>query len=73
MKKEDCEGCHVYKYLPDENCRWFREDSTCPCSICLVKVMCTDSCQLIKDYINKEVKPRESIITKKLYIYSKKV
>lgn len=58
MKIEDCDGCLIYKDLPDGTCRWFRKELTCPCSICLVKVMCTGSCQLMRDYIYEHIKQK---------------
>jgi len=47
MKKEDCEGCRSYR----GKCLWYDDDLTCPCSICLVKMICIESCELLDDYI----------------------
>lgn len=47
MKIEDCEGCTIIEY---SECSWFSETLICPCSICLVKVVCTDACDLLIDH-----------------------
>jgi hypothetical protein len=50
MNREDCEGCK------DENkdkdgCSWFNKTVICPCSTCLIKVMCTIPCGLFSRHI----------------------
>ena len=47
MKVEDCHGCMVD---PSYICVWFNKDEVCPCSICLVKIMCRTSCDLFARY-----------------------
>ncbi len=51
MKIEDCEGCRTIK--DRTSCGWYHESLTCPCSICLIKVMCITQCDLLLNYINK--------------------
>ena len=51
MKREDCEGCITSN--KNGKCIWFDKDLTCPCINCLVKVMCLNECQLLKNHIEK--------------------
>ena len=48
MKIKDCEGCPIRRSKDESwnsyNCPWFKKDMICPCSICLVKMMCSDRC-----------------------------
>lgn len=39
MKLEDCEGCTLFS--DKFKCFWFYTDLVCPCSVCLVKAMCS--------------------------------
>lgn len=50
MKKEDCEGCNSHG---NKECMWFEKHSTCPCSTCLIKMMCLVPCDLLIKHINK--------------------
>lgn len=59
MKRKDCEGCVI---IDKNNCSWFEESLTCPCSICLIKVMCTHTCDLL---IRHQVKVHGSWLTTK--------
>lgn len=67
MIKNHCIGCSAYirsvSVLGETNYCSFRSDNsngTCPCTECIVKVMCNDTCQnfyIWKDYITaKEAK-----------------
>jgi hypothetical protein len=50
--KEECKGCTIL----DEaySCLWFHEDiSQCPCSVCLIKVICRRPCDLLDKHISK--------------------
>ena len=53
MKIEDCIGCNTYElYVINKSissykkfeCNAFNKKLVCPCSICLVKGMCSRSC-----------------------------
>jgi hypothetical protein len=52
-----CEGCNTNG--PDNSCPWFKEtiEIVCPCSICLVKVMCSGRCGL---FIRHQIKVLDS-------------
>ncbi len=51
MKMEDCEGCIIYNTWNSMSvCPWFHEGMICPCSICLVKVMCNRDCKNFGEY-----------------------
>lgn len=53
MKKKDCEGCKKRAILGSENVCFFYNDKNliCPCSICLVKIMCTTNiCDLFEEH-----------------------
>jgi hypothetical protein len=41
---KDCEGCAATRLT--SGCPWFSETLICPCSICLIKVMCKVGCDL---------------------------
>lgn len=55
----NCEGCRSMWVLEDNYvCVLFLEDQdNCPCSICLVKIMCTKMCDEMKLF-----KPRLTIM-----------
>jgi hypothetical protein len=48
MKRKDCEGCETISY--GDLCPYFDKNLMCPCSICLVKSMCIDSCDLLEEH-----------------------
>ena len=54
MNIKDCEGCvmsvNVYHYV---KCIWFHKNLICPCSTCLVKVMCNDTCDLLEEHTER--------------------
>ena len=56
MNIEDCEECNTLKWK--DICPWYHEDLDCPCSKCLVKMMCSFSCILSIKYGN-ELQRRE--------------
>ena len=43
MKVEDCKGCIIYS--TDYKCYFIYKDMVCPCTTCLVKVMCNKNCK----------------------------
>ena len=49
MKKHKyCDGCGVlFNEIDDEFCDFYKdnEDGDCPCTECIVKPMCYDSCE----------------------------
>ena len=60
MKIKDCKGCHSEQYTKE--CRVLRlhikQKSTivenlsmCPCSVCIIKVMCSKICRQHEKYI----------------------
>jgi len=56
MNKGDCEGCAT---IANIICPWFRKDMNCPCSICLVKMICADMCSLLKKHTDIIYKLRD--------------
>lgn len=50
MTKIDCEGCRT---RANNYCMWFDEDLFCPCSVCLIKMMCLEACELLNKYITE--------------------
>jgi hypothetical protein len=56
MNKKDCKGCPtLYK---NERCMWFDDELDCPCASCIVKAMCTVSCELLDNHIHLIRGPR---------------
>ena len=58
MNREDCKGCKTDN--PDGSCTWFIKDTKtiCPCSICLIKMICSNSCSdflLYSSSVNKSM------------------
>ena len=52
-----CEGCISYSFIGNDrihpqlcNYSYFNQDGKCPCTSCIVKVMCTDVCDKYKDF-----------------------
>jgi hypothetical protein len=49
MLTHDCEGCNFFIVGEGPHCglgaNVFFEDKPCPCSICLVKMMCENECE----------------------------
>lgn len=54
MKIEDCEGCKTR--VNTGECIWFNESLVCPCASCLIKVMCSSRCDLLRDHTAKVYK-----------------
>ncbi len=52
MKKEDCEGCLTPDKDEEDNCIWYNKELICPCSICIIKVVCLTYCDPMKKYID---------------------
>jgi hypothetical protein len=51
-EEEDCEGCRT-KNASGKTCSKFRFNLVCPCSICLIKIMCMEPCDIFDSYIEK--------------------
>lgn len=51
MNIEDCEGCGAS--IIGDRCSCFDKRITCPCSTCLIKVMCKVGCNLLWDHLAK--------------------
>lgn len=62
MKKKDCEGCLSINEDIDDNdcCIWFNKGLICPCSICLVKVMCVCYCNPMKEYMKISIEEKRN-------------
>ncbi len=48
-----CEGCKIYSYESgDVRCEYIdhNKDASCPCTTCVVKVMCSEECIKFKSY-----------------------
>lgn len=50
MNIKDCIGCR--SMTNKETCLWFDDDLNCPCASCIVKPMCSFSCDLLDDHIS---------------------
>lgn len=53
IRKDVCKGCRLYENIDEDNkCRipHKKNGHICPCSICLVKGVCEDVCDLIAKY-----------------------
>ena len=46
MSREHCKGCPSNTYYKDGSCKFnaYNDCGQCPCSVCIVKVMCQDVC-----------------------------
>ncbi len=43
--KNHCEGCSHYRaYRNKASCVDYNKDGSCPCTICIVKLMCNNTC-----------------------------
>ncbi len=51
MVAEDCKGC-LNSYHKG-GCRWFNLKLSCPCSTCLIKMMCDIPCDTFDKYVIK--------------------
>lgn len=55
IRRSICSGCHSYHPLGDiVQCSvpLRKNRKTCPCSICLVKMMCNTACKILTEYNN---------------------
>lgn len=52
MKVSRCRGCKDYDPDSDEYCKSYCKGHNCPCSTCLIKMMCDNSCELYDEYDN---------------------
>lgn len=57
---EDCKGCRIMNFCKATyNIKDFEE---CPCRICLIKVMCEETCNLYLDWRGDYHGPQHGII-----------
>jgi hypothetical protein len=51
---DNCDGCrlHGIDYYDQITCLPHNKDGSCPCSFCLVKIMCDDFCDKADDWWN---------------------
>ena len=64
MNEKYCEGCAT---MANTTCSWFRKDMTCPCSICLVKMICVNVCSPLKKHTRiiykiRDLKAKEELL-----------
>ncbi len=44
MENEHCEGCSAYlKDFDSNHCAQYNTDGSCPCTECIIKIMCTSA------------------------------
>jgi len=58
VKKRICTGCNNYINDDDDTCNICirpinDRGEICPCSLCLIKSMCSQSCEEFRNYCNK--------------------
>lgn len=55
LSDEDCEGCHVKPWCEDEGNPYYKEKYgiECPCTMCIVKVMCEVPCTPYVVFVSK--------------------
>jgi len=61
IRKEVCKGCRLYDLIDEgERCRISHKinGKPCPCSICLVKSVCNQACDLIEGYTSYKGNPK---------------
>jgi hypothetical protein len=51
MDIKECEGCATLGST--NSCSYCNDKLTCPCSICLIKAMCNESCDEFEEYRRK--------------------
>jgi len=56
--KNECEGCVIYNTEKGLSCPLieYNEHINCPCRKCLIKVMCTTSCDEFIEYRKRSLK-----------------
>lgn len=52
MNNKNCEGC-LSTIKVDGICSLYKENIVCPCSICLIKVICVVNCELLIGYTHR--------------------
>ena len=60
MIDKNCEGCYAYiQAKEDDNLKGLvcdlissYKNKICPCSICIIKVICDTCCKEVEEYIN---------------------
>ena len=50
MENKHCLGCSSSSPNPQALCRAINNDGSCPCTNCIVKVMCVDECSPFEDW-----------------------
>lgn len=51
----NCEGCTTHKVGEHFNCSFIadNEDGSCPCTKCIVKVICDEPCDDFEEWVDK--------------------
>lgn len=62
MITANCEGCYTRMTNGNESCRYIVNDGSCPCSECIVKSMCNDSCEDFSEYVHIERRKQKIIV-----------
>lgn len=67
---DDCKSCHTQVSKGEEQCLYASNEGTCPCTICIVKPMCNQSCDPFNDYALmvihvKTLKPSSNLVLRK--------
>lgn len=54
MTVKYCEGCKTYRHITSfkYSCARFNLDDECPCSECIIKMICQDSCSKYYIWMN---------------------
>lgn len=52
----NCSGCIDYEEYVDgyEDCMMYNENGSCPCTNCIVKVVCEDPCDKLRAFVADE-------------------
>jgi len=50
--QDSCRGCVLKNRCVDGMVPYISETEHCPCMTCLVKVVCTDTCEKWEDYLH---------------------
>jgi hypothetical protein len=48
MKNKNCEGCNMY--YSTIVCMAYNYGASCPCDKCIVKMMCSDTCEVREEW-----------------------
>ena len=51
-QESNCNGCSLSNNV-ESVCIPYNEDASCPCTLCIVKTMCNDFCDLADNWWNK--------------------